>query len=154
MERSFVGLTELIGQGPHRAGGRIELQPGCAEVLQRAAHQGVPCHVISVNWSHALVRAALAPAVQGPAGQSQPLQQRLMSDGASLPLLGANGNPAERAGQGTGEGAPPGAATSPSIDSGGINIQCNDLELDNAGGATGHFIRCASSHKPACRSMT
>ena len=40
------------------------LRPGCMGVLRRAAAAGVPTHVISVNWSSELVRAALQqPAV-------------------------------------------------------------------------------------------
>ena len=35
------------------------LQPGCLGVLRRAGATGVPTHVISVNWSSELVRAAL-----------------------------------------------------------------------------------------------
>jgi hypothetical protein len=35
------------------------LRPGCLRVLRRANAADVPTHVISVNWSSELVRAAL-----------------------------------------------------------------------------------------------
>ena len=42
------------------------LRPGCMGVLRRASEAGVPTHVISVNWSSELVRAALQqPAATG-----------------------------------------------------------------------------------------
>lgn len=44
------------------AGTKVQLQKGCAAVLQRAVSQGVACHVISVNWSSHLVQAALRSA--------------------------------------------------------------------------------------------
>jgi len=37
----------------------VGLQPGCVSVLRHASAAGVPTHVISVNWSSELVRAAL-----------------------------------------------------------------------------------------------
>ena len=40
-------------------GGRVGLRPGCLGVLRHANAAGVPTHVISVNWSSELVRAAL-----------------------------------------------------------------------------------------------
>ncbi|PSC75210.1 thiamine biosynthetic bifunctional enzyme chloroplastic isoform C [Micractinium conductrix] len=43
-----------------RAGASISMQPGCLDLLRRAADAGVPTYVVSVNWSAEMVRAALA----------------------------------------------------------------------------------------------
>ncbi len=49
----------------------MELRRGCREVLQRAAQERVPTHVVSVNWSSTLLRAALLPPSE--AGHQQQL---------------------------------------------------------------------------------
>jgi len=41
------------------AGEQIGLQAGCLTVLTRAQQAGVPTHVVSVNYSSELVKAAL-----------------------------------------------------------------------------------------------
>ncbi|KAK9829096.1 hypothetical protein WJX72_003863 [[Myrmecia] bisecta] len=41
------------------AGAEIGLQPGCLGCLKRAQQRRLPVHVVSVNWSSELVRAAL-----------------------------------------------------------------------------------------------
>ena len=41
------------------AGRKVALQPGCLQTLTRAKGKGLPVHVISVNWSEELVKAAL-----------------------------------------------------------------------------------------------
>ena len=40
-------------------GRSIPLQAGCLQTLMRAKQQGLPVHVVSVNWSEELVQAAL-----------------------------------------------------------------------------------------------
>jgi len=41
------------------AGASVPLQQGCRDTLSRAAAQGIPTHILSVNWSAELVAAAL-----------------------------------------------------------------------------------------------
>ena len=52
------GICQFTPVG-HVAGANVGLRPGCMGVLRRAGEAGVPTHVISVNWSSELVRAAL-----------------------------------------------------------------------------------------------
>jgi hypothetical protein len=51
-----LGLTE---EALAAAAVKVELRPGCARVLSRAAAARVPLRVLSVNWSARFVRAAL-----------------------------------------------------------------------------------------------
>lgn len=53
-----------------RAGGAVELAPGCAEALARACRMGVPLSVVSVSWSAGFVRAALERGLAGVPGGS------------------------------------------------------------------------------------
>ena len=41
------------------AGKGVALQSGCLQTLLHAKRRGLPVHVISVNWSEELVKAAL-----------------------------------------------------------------------------------------------
>jgi hypothetical protein len=51
--RNDLSSTTCVGQA-------VELQRGCREVLLGAVREGVATHVVSVNWSSTLLRAALA----------------------------------------------------------------------------------------------
>lgn len=69
------------------AGRAVQLQQGCREVLLRAAQEGVATHVVSVNWSSALLRAALAaPAEPQPPPPPPPgsRQQGAVSSGGAV----------------------------------------------------------------------
>ncbi|KAG2498573.1 hypothetical protein HYH03_003324 [Edaphochlamys debaryana] len=48
------------------AGAQVALRPHCREALAGALRRGVPVWVVSVNWSHALVRAVLGLPCAGP----------------------------------------------------------------------------------------
>lgn len=58
VERSSV-LASATAADLSSTGTKVELQDGCAAVLQRALREGTSCHVISVNWSSHLIQAAL-----------------------------------------------------------------------------------------------
>jgi hypothetical protein len=67
------------------AGQEVELQQGCREVLLRAAKEGVATHVVSVNWSSTLLRAALAaPAEPQPPLPPGSRQQEAVSLGGAV----------------------------------------------------------------------
>ncbi|KAK9833927.1 hypothetical protein WJX74_010080 [Apatococcus lobatus] len=54
-------ILEGMAQGDlTQAGEKVALQPGCLQTLMHAKRRGLPVHVISVNWSEELVRAALS----------------------------------------------------------------------------------------------
>lgn len=66
------------------AGRQVKLQQGSLAVLQRAQTAGVPTHIISVNWSSELVRAALQqPPLSTNAGISGKAAASLASQGAT-----------------------------------------------------------------------
>ena len=52
--RTMVGAACCVGR-------KVSLQPGALHFLQRALRQHIPTRVVSVNWSAALVCAALRP---------------------------------------------------------------------------------------------
>ena len=52
-------LCPLFQVVVHCAGEQIGLQLGCLPVLYRAQQAGVPTHVVSVNYSSEMVKAAL-----------------------------------------------------------------------------------------------
>lgn len=67
----------------------MKLQQGSLAVLQRAQAAGVPTHIVSVNWSSELVRAALQQApLSGDAGISGKAAASLASQGATCIDLG------------------------------------------------------------------
>ena len=62
----------------------MKLQQGSLALLQRAQAAGVPTHIISVNWSSELVRAALQQApLCGDAGISGKAAASLASQGVT-----------------------------------------------------------------------
>lgn len=64
-------VSLLLGTFLLHTGQEVALQPGCREVLRRAAESGVSTHVVSVNWSSELLRGALPPPLHQAAGGPQ-----------------------------------------------------------------------------------
>lgn len=139
--------SSLDGEPRGGAGREVELQPGCAQVLRWAGRLGVPCHVISVNWSSDLVRAALEPAALETAA---PRLQDGPPQGGPPPPPGAPADSDAAVSGAGGAASPPLTAPSPPVKEGSLIVQCNDLELDQRGTATGRIVRWAGSptHEP------
>ncbi|GFR49147.1 hypothetical protein Agub_g11165, partial [Astrephomene gubernaculifera] len=69
MNRRVEEAGILKGSTPEEvcaAGSAVPLRPHCREALRAALDRGIPVHVVSVNWSDLLLRAALRlPARRG-----------------------------------------------------------------------------------------